>query len=397
MTLAGNRASVRPVSRFANTIRFAVLTSSLALFAAVLCSESGSAWAQKKKKKDKEEAPVAQPAGPTEEQLAATEEFKKGQEAEAAGDLDAAIGHYEAAFELYTDAQIQIVIGKAYSTRGAEKMTGQSYAEAIDDFEKAKAAWQKYIELAPEGQFVADVTKGIENMDQGIENAKGALAKQEEDERKAKEEEEAEKRRIEEEQRRAIAEKEGMQLALDGMVVGGIDQDSAAIARLMAGGLLGWGRFAFEGHLSFEGFLRIQGDRGVSARSVTIADIGMRYGFQSNRFTGPFVSTGAGFGLFSGRPRERKLVDDTETCPGFDNQEEGACAFSVDKNISTRLGFGWGFEANKDTTVAIRLEAMYWLFSVDDEQQAGAPPAAAVEKPQTSLAFMLGLEFMHWP
>ena len=50
-----------------------------------------------------------------------------------------------------------------------------------------------------------------------------------------------------------------------------------------------------------------------------------------------FVSTGAGFGLFSGRPRERKLVDDTETCPGFDSQEEGACAFSVDK-IEEHLG-----------------------------------------------------------
>jgi len=61
------------------------------------------------------------------------------------------------------------------------------------------------------------------------------------------------------------------------------------------------------------------------------------------------------------------------------------------------LGFGYGFEANRATTVAIRLDAMYWFFSVDGEQDMGQPAAGQVDKPQTAMALLLGLEFLHWP
>ena len=162
----------------------------------------------------------------------------------------------------------------------------------------------------------------------------------------------------------------------------------------MPGVLLGWGGFALEGHVAFDGFLRIRGDVGTSARSLSLFDLGLRYGFSGNRYVGPFVTAGGSFGLFSGKPRDRKLDGDTDTCAGFD---KGRCSFSVNKNIGTRVGFGYGFRSSDDTTVAVRLDAMLWFFSVDDSQLASAPPAALVSKPQTDLAFLVGLEFMHWP
>ncbi len=383
------------------------LAASLTCLTLLLAIGADGALAQKKKKKKKDkEAPAAatppdaaapQPSGPPpptpEQKQKATAAFQAGQEAEKAGNLDEAIARYDEAFAVYPDPVLQLVLGEAHRKKGELAMQGEGYAQAVPEFEKAKASYEKYLELAPTGKEAEAARNRIQVVDASLDNAKKALEKQKADEAKDAERDAEAAKKAEEERRRQQEAASGMQLALDGLLIAGIDQDVTALARFMPGGLLGWGRFAFEGHLSFEGFLRISNDKGISARSVSL-DLGARYGFTSNRFVGPFVSGGAGFGLFGGVPRERKLDGDMETCGAF---EGGKCAFSIDKNISTRLGLGYGFEANRDTTVAVRLDAMYWFFSVDNEQEMGAPAAGQVDKPQTALAVLLGLEFLHWP
>lgn len=389
------------MSALLSFVRASRLAVVLVCAAAIVTAGHESAVAQKKKKKKKEKeaeaaAEAAQPAEPEKPAPPpeAIEEFKKGQEADKAGDVDTALTHYEKAFELYQDPVLQLLIGEVHRKKGTTAMDGQGYEQAITEFEAANAAFARYIELAPEGAEVENAKKRIEILTQGITNAKDALAKQKEDEKKEADAAAAAEKKAEEDRRLAIEAEKGGRFALDGLVVAGVDQDTSALARLMPGALMQFGRFALEAHLSFEAFLRIQGDKGVSGRAVA-AELGARYAFRSARFTGPFASAGAGFGFFNGKPRERKLVDDMATCEGFDSAEEGACAFDVDRNISTRAGLGWGFEASKKTTVALRLDAMMWFFSVDGEQPT--VPAGAVEKPQRSIAVVFGLEFLHWP
>ena len=361
----------------------------------------GSALAQKKKKKAPAaaapDAAAPQPSGPPpptpEQKQKATAAFQAGQEAEKAGNLDEAIAKYEEAFGVYPDPVLQLVLGEAHRKKGEQAAQGEGYEQAIPELEKAKAAYEKYLELAPTGKEADAAKNRIQVVDSSLDSAKKALEKQKADEEKQANADADAQKKAEEERRRQQEAASGMQVALDGLLIAGIDQDITALARFMPGGMPGWGRFALEGHPSFEGFLRINNDKGVSARSVSL-DLGARYGFTSARFVGPFISGGAGYGLFGGEPRERKLDGDMASCESFENNR---CAFSIDKNISTRLGLGYGFQASGDTTVAVRLDAMYWFFSVDGEQDTGSPAAGQVDKPQTALAFMLGLEFLHWP
>lgn len=358
-----------------------ILIASLALMIAV-----PAAFGQPK---DKDKQPQEQPP----EQVEAIKLFKEGQELEKAGKYDEAIAKYEEAFKLYPDALLYARVAQAYQLKGNANKDFDAYRKAIE-------AYNKLLELLPEGtpeDQLAKVREQITSLEEAI---------QAEEERKKREEEEAKQKRIDEEKQRQEAELEkkrqqerleGMRPAFNAMVVSGVDQDVSAIARLIAGGFLGWGRFALEGHLTFEGFLRVDNDKGVSGRSVGL-DLGTRIGLGSEpNFRGPFLSLGGSFGLYSGKPRERKLADAMETCQGFDSPEDpGSCAFDIDKNITGRFGFGYGFAASDKTTVAARLDFTYWLFSVDGQQGAGSVPAARVDKPQASYSVLVGLEFMRW-
>jgi hypothetical protein len=364
-------------------IRPSALLAALALLATSLPAEAKP----KKKKPDAaapaaaEEAAAPAPAGPTPEQIQAGEEFKKGQELEQAGDLDGAIAQYEKAFGLYADPELQFLLGETHRKKGDQTSDFAEYEKAIPCFEK-------YLEMAPEGRAAEAAKQRITALQQGIENEKARKAKEEEtkkieeaDEAKAKAQAEAE-----EKAKREAAE--GMQLALDVSLTAGSEPDFTGILRMVGGGLLGWGGFAFEGHLGFAGFLRT-GSGGVAARELTALDLGMRYGFDGNRFVGPWVGAGGSFGFLSGKPRERRLVDDEPTCGG------GDCTISIDKDITSRLTFGYGFKSSDKTTVAFRVDLSYMMFSVDDEQ--ATVPASRVDKPQGFVAALVGLEFMHWP
>jgi hypothetical protein len=183
---------------------------------------------------------------------------------------------------------------------------------------------------------------------------------------------------------------------LDAHVSTGVDPDATVLGRLMAGGLLVFDelKLAVDAHLSFEGFLRIADDQGVSARSFGLLNLGARYAFGNASFHGPFVAAGAGYGLFTGDPRERKVAGDLATCGGVADD----CTFKITQNLSARAGVGWGFAPGEKTTVAVRLDVVYWLFALADgeDQPRGAPYPGDVPRPQDTVTVMVGLEFMRW-
>ena len=191
----------------------------------------------------------------------------------------------------------------------------------------------------------------------------------------------------------ATGEEDGRPLALGAMISGGMDDKLTAIGRVSAGGMMVFGRFAPELHLGLDGFARTRGDQGTQALSLSIADIGVRYAFQDQRFIGAFGTFGLGYGIFVGGSNQIDLADDTETCASFPGND---CSFDVDKLLTGRLGFGWGFAMGEDMTMAVRLDLGAWWYSAALEQPAGNPTHDDVKKPHVALSLLLGLELLRW-
>lgn len=327
-----------------------------------------------------EEAPVE--LTPEQKQAQAIELFKEGQAALDAENYDEAIEKFNSAFELFPDPGLQVKIGEAYQREGTA-------TRDFDKLRKAVEAYQKYVELVPEGETTNAVNERIVQLEESIAAEDQRMQRVSDEEAQAKLDAELAAKEEERKKQALLLEKKNMQVVLTGGVLAGADQQLSGILRMSGGALLAWENFALEGRVGIDGFLRVDNDQGVQARSFTLLDVGARWG-ANYQFVGPFVSGGGSFGLFTGEPRSRKLKDDTATCGG------GDCAFDIDKNIVGRLALGYGFKATDKSTVALRLEAQTWWFSVDDEQAIGQPSAHDIEKPQTAVAFMLGLEFMRW-
>jgi hypothetical protein len=185
----------------------------------------------------------------------------------------------------------------------------------------------------------------------------------------------------------------GRPFAVGVMVAGGMDDKLSAIGRVFAGGMMVFGRLAPELHVSLDGYARTSGDQGSQALSLSIADIGVRYAFQDERFTGAFGTFGLGYGIFVGGSNQISLADDTETCANFPGND---CSFDVDKLMTGRLGFGWGFAMGEGMTMAARLDLTGWWYSVALEQSAGNPTHDEVKKPHIALSVLLGLELLRW-
>ncbi len=192
--------------------------------------------------------------------------------------------------------------------------------------------------------------------------------------------------------------------AVNAQVSAGADQESTVIGRLFAGivyGLPMHKKLAVEGHLAADVFLRSSGKQGIAARGFTLLDLGARYGIQSDRFVGPYVAVGGSYGVFTGKPHERKVINDAATCASANipaDQPQDECAFLINKNIAARFGLGWGFASGKKTTVGVRLDVTYWRFSVNDyeDQSPGTPIPRQIPRPQDGVSVMLGLEFLRW-
>jgi hypothetical protein len=368
-----------------------------------LAAVMAMAWASpveaQKKKKKKKPAPAAAPAAPTpapapatpatpaemtpeEKQAAATALFGEGQALAKEQKYEEAVAKFEEAFELFPDPGLQFMIGESYQLDGTENRD-------YDKLRKSIAAYKKYVELVPEGAGPDKARERIGQLEESVKAEEDRIARIADEEAQAKLDAELAAKKKEEIRLAKLAKRKTMQKVLTGGVLAGVDQQLSGILRMSGGGLLSWENFAFEGRIGIDGFLRVAPEQGLSARSFTLIDLGARWG-ANYRYIGPFVSGGASFGVFTGKPRERKLQDDDATCGG------GDCAFNIDKNVSGRLAFGYGFRATEKSTVAFRLEVQGWMFSVDDEQEIGSPPAFDVEKPQTSIAVMAGLEFLRW-
>jgi hypothetical protein len=326
-----------------------------------------------------------QPAPPTpEQQKEATALFTEGQKLAGEKKYTEAIEKFEAAYKIYPDPALRFVIGEAFQLLGNE---GPNY----EYFRKAVESYKKYVELVPEGKLTDTANERIGTLEEAIAAEEQRIADEKAQAEKEKQDEAEAARKAEEERKRKLLERQEMQIAFGGNVLAGSDLELSAYLRMLGGAFLTWEHVALEARLGIDGMLRVDNDQGLSTNSFTLLDLGARWG-ANYHFVGPFVSGGASFGLFWGKPRERKVMD-SETCAGFENN---TCPFDIDKNIVTRLAFGYGFSASERTTVAVRLETQLWFLSVDDEQGIGNPRAADVTKPQTTFAFLLGLEFLRW-
>jgi tetratricopeptide (TPR) repeat protein len=363
-------------------LAIASLAGALAFSAPALAQEAGddAAPADDQAPADGEQ-PAEPELTPEQKQAKAVEIFKEGQALAKDGKYDEAVEKFEAAYALYQDPGILFLIGEAYQISGTEQRD-------FDVLQKSVDAYKKYLEAVPEGA-------GSDKASESIDAERQRLQRIADEEAQAKLDAELAAKAEEEKRQRELAERKEMQVVLNAGAVFGADQQLSGILRMQGGALLSWEKFAIEGKVGIDGFLRVDEDQGVSARSLTLLDLGVRYGL-NYRYLGPFFAAGASYGVFGGKPRERKLDDDMATCAGFDTGSPGQCAFNIDANIATRVGFGYGFAASKKTTVALRLEAQYWLFSVDEEQETGSPPAFEVDKPQSAVAVLLGLEFLRW-
>ena len=325
-----------------------------------------------------EEAPMT----PEEKQKAAIALFTEGQKLLTDGKYAEAIAKFEEAFKLFPDPGLQVKIGEAYQRDGTEQRD-------FDMLRKSIEAYQKYVELVPEGETTTKILERINQLEESIQAEKERIERVADEATQAKLDE---KRARDAEEKERLAKetlKNSMQKVLIGGILAGVDRQVSGILRFSGGGMLSWEKFALEARVGIDGFLRVDQEQGIQARSFTLLDVGARYGL-NYRYVGPFVSGGASFGLFSGSPRERKLLDDADSCGG------GDCSFDMDKNIATRLALGYGFKATDKSTVALRIEAQTWIFSVDEEQSIGNPNPNDISKPQTAVAVMFGLEFMRW-
>jgi tetratricopeptide (TPR) repeat protein len=370
-------------------LAIASLAGALAFSAPALAQEAGddAAPADDQAPADGEQ-PAEPELTPEQKQAKAVEIFKEGQALAKDGKYDEAVEKFEAAYALYQDPGILFLIGEAYQISGTEQRD-------FDVLQKSVDAYKKYLEAVPEGAGSDKARERITQLEESIDAERQRLQRIADEEAQAKLDAELAAKAEEEKRQRELAERKEMQVVLNAGAVFGADQQLSGILRMQGGALLSWEKFAIEGKVGIDGFLRVDEDQGVSARSLTLLDLGVRYGL-NYRYLGPFFAAGASYGVFGGKPRERKLDDDMATCAGFDTGSPGQCAFNIDANIATRVGFGYGFAASKKTTVALRLEAQYWLFSVDEEQETGSPPAFEVDKPQSAVAVLLGLEFLRW-
>jgi hypothetical protein len=377
--------------------RFGFAVLSLAFASAVL-GVTASVSAQEKEKKPSPGAPAPSEAD-KQKAIALYEEGKKAQEAR---DYVGALAKFEEAYKVFPDPNLLLAIGEVYRLRGGEQTDSTAFKT---DLNQAIIYYERYLNDVPAGKSPeldkqrAAAQQRIEALRQGVKEAE-ARQREQEQSAKAEREEEERRRRAEEERRlREEESKQGLQLALDALVMTGVATDLTGIGRIIAGGMGGWGRYGLDAHLAFQGFLRTDNSQGVSGRSITVLDLGPRVTIRNNsRSIGPFVTAGAGFGFFSGSPHQRRFKAGNPSCAilASGGAEPPPCAFDIDKHFDVRVGFGWGFEAASHTTVAVRVDLVEWFYSVDETQDLGSPPAGAVEKPQTALSFFFGLEFLRW-
>ncbi len=371
-----------------------------AAFAALVLAAPGLASGQDEPKK------------PSKEDLQKAKTLaQEGATAESNGELQTAIEKYKEAYGLFPDPNLLIKLGDTYrknADNGEAVDTWQKYIDSITPLcgkfdeetctkidKQNGACVPKYgdpeEEDAEKGPFDSCVGRYMGPVSTRIETVKKEQVEQVE-----KDKEEAVKIAAEAERKRKAreaaqkVEDDKLPMALNAILMIGADQQVTVVGRLMAGGMLRFGKFAPEAHLAFEGFFRAQDDRGTQGRSFSL-DAGARYSLGTEQVVGPFVGFGAGFGFFLGSPREINLKDDSTSCSG---QPGNDCTIDVDKQISGRIGFGYGFKSGDKATVAIRIDVGTWWYSVDKTQDL--VPVGQIELPQIAHSVLVGIEFMRW-
>lgn len=379
-----------------------------ALFGVALVASSPALYAQDGDK----------PAAPSKEDLEKAKTLAgEASAAESNGELQTAIDKYKEAYKLFPDPNLLIKLGDTYrknannnealnewkkyiSTINAtcgkfdevtcQKIDKQQGA-CVPKYGEAEAAEAEGEEA--KGPYEACVGRYVGPVEERVTTVEKELVEKEakDKEEAARIAKEAEERKKAEEEAKRIEDSK-LPMAASGILMIGADQRTTVIGRVLAGGMLRFGKFAPEAHIGFEGFLRADSSKGTQAQSFTLLDLGARYAFKDENFVGPFVNAGGGFGLFLGSPRDVNLTSDSKSCAGYAGND---CTIQVDKHLNGRLGLGYGFKSGDKATVAVRLDYTLWWYSVDTDQPDGVP-VSQIELPQLAHAVTLGLEFIRW-
>ena len=184
---------------------------------------------------------------------------------------------------------------------------------------------------------------------------------------------------------------------LNVQISAGSEPDTTAIGRALLGGMVLFepARLALSAHLSADAFIQASNDKGVRGTSIGLINLGARYAFLDQRFVGPYIDAGWGFGFLTG-DTVRGVKDDPGTC---DSQRSGEadCTIDLNRQMNARFGLGWGFDPLESITVGVRLDVVYWMFSLDDtEATTDGPIARFVDRPQDTVAIMLGIEVLRF-
>jgi|GEM_PF-2765338 len=186
-------------------------------------------------------------------------------------------------------------------------------------------------------------------------------------------------------------------LGLNAQVSAGSEADVTFMGRALLGGAVLFEdlRLALTAHLSADAFIQGSSGKGFRGTSLGPLNLGVRYAFLDSAFVGPYVDAGWGFGFLFGNT-VRGVEDDPGSC---DSQISGAadCSLDLNRQMNAKLGLGWGFKPLDTITVGIRLDVVYWAFSLSDtDATTDGPIARFVDRPQDTVAVMLGLEVLRF-
>lgn len=184
---------------------------------------------------------------------------------------------------------------------------------------------------------------------------------------------------------------------LNAQLSAGSESEATAIGRALLGGVVLFEdvRLALSAQFSADAFIQGSGGQGIRGTSLGVINLGARYAFVDPAFVGPYIDAGWGYGLLFG-DTVLEFEDDPDVC-GSQISGSPDCSVPINRQMNAKVGFGWGFKPLDEITVGVRLDVVYWIFSLEDsDPNTEGPIARFVDRPQDTVAIMLGIEVLRF-